>query len=263
MAKVAVCVGINDYPGSANDLKGCINDAKAWAELLENHFGFEAGNITIMTNAKATKANILEAVGKMVDGAVSGDIIVFTNSSHGTYLTDTSGDEEAYDEAMCPYDCSETLILDDELREMFSKVKRGVHLTVISDSCHSGSVTRLIEGEEYRKPRFLSPDRIGKATIENIYKAKSNRKSKYPQSGMKDVLLSGCKSDEYSYDASIGGKYHGAMTYYAIEAIVESGYSLTYSQLHKLLTEKIKEAGYPQTPQLEGKKANKGRMVFE
>jgi hypothetical protein len=51
---------------------------------------------------------------------------------------------------------------------MFSRVKRGVHLTVISDSCHSGSVTRLIESKEYRKPRFLSPDSIGRATIENI-----------------------------------------------------------------------------------------------
>lgn len=263
MAKMAVCVGINDYPGSSNDLKGCINDAKAWAELLENHFGFEKGSITILTNAKATKAHVLEAVGKMVDAAVSGDVVVFTNSSHGTYLEDTSGDEESYDEAMCPYDCSENLILDDELREMFSKVKRGVRLTVISDSCHSGSVTRLMEGKEYRKPRFLSPDRIGKATVENIYKAKSNRKSKHPQSGMKDVLISGCTSDEYSYDASIGGKYYGAMTYYALEAIAESGYDLTYRELHKLLLEKIREAGYPQTPQLEGKKANKGRKVFE
>jgi hypothetical protein len=263
MAKMAVCVGINDYPGSSNDLKGCINDAKAWAELLEDHFGFEKDSITMLTNAKATKANVLEAVEKMVEAAVSGDIVVFTNSSHGTYLEDTSGDEEAYDEAMCPYDCGENLILDDELREMFSKVKRGVHLTVVSDSCHSGSVTRLIEGKEYRKPRFLSPESIGKSTIENIYRAKSNRKSKHPQSGMKDVLLSGCKSDEYSYDASIGGKYHGAMTSYAIEAIAESGYGLTYGELHKLLLEKIKEAGYPQTPQLEGKKANKGRKVFE
>lgn len=43
MTSKALCVGINDYPGSGNDLKGCVNDAKAWAELLIEHYGFPRG----------------------------------------------------------------------------------------------------------------------------------------------------------------------------------------------------------------------------
>ena len=31
MTKRALCVGINDYPIRGMDLKGCVNDAKAWA----------------------------------------------------------------------------------------------------------------------------------------------------------------------------------------------------------------------------------------
>jgi hypothetical protein len=27
MAKNALCIGINDYPGTQSDLKGCVNDA--------------------------------------------------------------------------------------------------------------------------------------------------------------------------------------------------------------------------------------------
>ena len=32
--KKAVCIGINNYPGIFNDLKGCVNDANDWADLL-------------------------------------------------------------------------------------------------------------------------------------------------------------------------------------------------------------------------------------
>jgi len=36
MAKHALTVGINDYPGSDMDLAGCVNDAKDWRALLES-----------------------------------------------------------------------------------------------------------------------------------------------------------------------------------------------------------------------------------
>ena len=37
----AVCVGINNYPGIFNDLKGCVNDAKDWSAWLQE-LGFES-----------------------------------------------------------------------------------------------------------------------------------------------------------------------------------------------------------------------------
>ena len=120
MAKKAVCVGINDYPGEGSDLRGCVNDAKAWAELLIEHFGFDRADVRLILDSKATKKNITEALENMIDKAVRGDIIVYCNSSHGTYLKDTDGDENEYDEAICPFDCDENLIVDDELRELFS-----------------------------------------------------------------------------------------------------------------------------------------------
>ncbi|MGE5839594.1 MAG: caspase family protein, partial [Deltaproteobacteria bacterium] len=35
MAKRALCIGINDYPGTGSDLAGCVNDANDWAVLLK------------------------------------------------------------------------------------------------------------------------------------------------------------------------------------------------------------------------------------
>ena len=73
----------------------------------------------------------------------------------------------------------------------------------------------------------------------NPWKAKSKSKEKYPESKMKEVLLSGCTDKEYSYDAFIDGKYHGAMTYFAMKAIQTAEYKITFQQLH---TQPIKMA---------------------
>ena len=35
MAKRALCIGINDYPGTDSDLAGCLNDACDWTAILE------------------------------------------------------------------------------------------------------------------------------------------------------------------------------------------------------------------------------------
>ena len=271
MTKKALAIGINDYPYDGSDLNGCVNDAKAWADLLISHYGFPSSSVKLLLDAQATKANIMAALKNILAGVKSGDVLVFTNSSHGTYVEDKSGDEEMYDEALCPYDCADNLIIDDELRELFANLAKGVSLTVISDSCFSGTVTRAAVSEvipglktpDDRRVRFLNPAMMGRKVLENPWKAKPKGKTKYPESKMKDVLLSGCTDKEYSYDARIGGAYHGAMTYYALQAIQEANYQMTFQQLHTRLLNLLDDGGYPQHPQLEGKKTNKNKQMFK
>ena len=270
MAKKALCVGINDYPGEGSDLNGCVNDAKAWAALLVEKYGFASAGVKVLLDAQATRANVIAGLKALLTGAKSGDVLVFTNSSHGTYVADTSGDEPAYDEALCPYDCDQNLIVDDELRELFTDLKKGASLTVISDSCHAGTVTRAAVAENLpglrtpddRRVRFLNPALIGRPILANPWAARAKGRTKYPQSRMKEVLLSGCTASEYSYDALIGGRYHGAMTYYALQAIRDAGYAITFAQLRSRLLYLLEEAGYPQHPQLEGSTAHKKKSVF-
>ncbi len=224
MTKKAVCVGINDYPYDGNDLNGCVNDAKAWAELLISSFDFSQADVKLLLDAEATKSNMLTHIKGLLAGARSDDVLVFTNSSHGSYIADTSGDEPLYDEVLCPYDIADNALVDDELRELFADLPNGVRLTVVSDSCFSGK--------------------------------------HYPESHMREILLSGCTDKEYSYDALIGGVYHGAMTYFALQAIRAADCQITYAQLESRLNALLDQAGYPQHPQLEGKRQNKKRQVF-
>jgi hypothetical protein len=265
MAKKALCVGVNDYPyGDENDLNGCLNDARDWARLLKTQYNFT--DIKMLLDAQATKANILAGLKALLAGAKSGDVLVFTNASHGTYVADKDGDEPKYDEAICPYDVDDgQLIIDDELRGLFAGLPKGVSLTIISDSCHSGSVTRAtIRGTpDQRRRRFLHPSLRGaEALSPGELALASKKKEKFPESGMHEILLSGCKSNQYSSDALINGKFHGAMSYYAIKAITDANYKLTYAELLDALVPMLEDEGYDQVPQLEGKVENKKKQLF-
>ena len=279
MAKKAFCVGINDYPYEGNDLNGCVNDANAWADLLVNHFDFPKADVKLITDAQATKVNMVAGIKELLKDVKSGDVLVFTNSSHGSYVADKSGDEpNRFDEILCPYDIDENVLSDDELRELFAGLPAGVKLTVISDSCFSGTVTRAVIGPDLpgrrpedltpddRRVRFLSPGLFGKPIVSRPFledqKARLKTLVEYPESAMKEVLLSGCTDREYSYDANIGGVYHGAMTYYALQAIREANYVITYRQLHTKLGLLLKETEYPQHPRLEGRRQNKNSQIF-
>ncbi len=267
MSKRALCVGINDYPGTQNDLNGCVNDAYAWAELLVTHYDFPRPDVKLLLDRQATKANILAGLKDLLTDARTGDVLVFTNSSHGTYVLDTSSDEpDHYDEALVPYDFRQNLILDDELRQLFADLPAGVRLTVISDSCHSGSVTRDVAPAIVPppRPRLLRPREFGLPDLPDaqLARLRSNHRKGHPQSRMKEILLSGCKPTEFSYDARIGGTYHGAMTYYAIEAIREADYQITYAELAQRVNAKLMAEGYRQTPQLEGRLKHKKRQIF-
>ncbi len=141
--KLALCIGINDYPGTGSDLSGCINDAADWAKLLSQK-GF---TVTRMLDKEATGKNIREAIKAMIEGAVKGDTVFFQYSGHGTYIPDKDGDEsDGTDECLCPYDLyTKGPITDDELNDLFTAKKNGVKLVLFSDSCHSGTVTRFAD----------------------------------------------------------------------------------------------------------------------
>jgi hypothetical protein len=264
--KRALCVGVNTYPNPQLELKGCVNDAKGWAALLHEHYDFTTSDITVLRDKRATKAKVMAALDAMLADARRGDVLVFTNSSHGTYRADESGDESLYDEALCPYDCEDELIIDDEHRERFAAIPKGVRLTVIADSCHSGSGTRdpddLLTPDQRRK-RYCDPREIGLPVIDDVRRTAHPRADgQFPESGMNELLLSGCRSDQYSYDARFGRTFHGAMSFLAKQIIADAGYRLTYGQLHRRLVPMLRDHNYDQEPQLEGRTAFKRRQIF-
>ena len=245
--KRAICIGINNYPGSANDLLGCVNDAMDWSSLLQE-FGFETSRLL---DSQATRQNIKDALENLVLSARDGDVVVFSYSGHGTQSIDFGGDEgDLFDEALYVYDGK---IVDDELRAIIDKIDPRATLVVISDSCFSGSVTRLIP--ENTRPRFVPPDGFSEGRS-------IRQRFLLPEAGMPEILISGCTDREYSYDAEIDGRYNGAMSAMAIRAIRQNR-AVTYNDFYASLRGSLPSSEYPQTPQLEGTEAHKNTLLFE
>ncbi|MBX3682161.1 MAG: caspase family protein, partial [Thauera sp.] len=134
MAKKALCIGINNYPGTDMDLSGCVNDAADWSGVLAAR-GFA---VQTLIDAQATKAAMVAAIRALVTGAAAGDSLVITFSGHGTYAPDENGDEpDGLDEALCPHDIKQgNVLIDDEIHQLFAARAAGVRLLLISDSCH-------------------------------------------------------------------------------------------------------------------------------
>lgn len=252
----ALCIGINDYPGTNSDLAGCVNDAQDWADLLRSR-GFDA---TTLFDADATKANIINAMQALIGSTSYGETAIITYSGHGTWIPDENNDEsDRRDEALCPYDIyNGNLVIDDEIAELFSAKKYGARIVLISDSCHSGSVQRLVGsiGASRDKVRFLAPGIFleGKAlrraedtppTLRSRSKAKVRAHT--------SVLISGCQDWEYSYDAWFGARANGAFSYVALMAWRALAEGASYQDWWERIRMTLPSQDYPQTPQLSGR----------
>jgi len=258
--KRALCIGINDYPGTSNDLRGCVNDAKGWKSLFALK-GFSV--VKFLTDTNATPKNVKNDLLQLVNLSNPGDVLAITYSGHGTTTPDRNGDEEdGRDEAICLYGA---LMIDDEIRSILSQVKEGVKVTFISDSCHSGTVTRAFLAavnnyDVYAKARYMPPEDDIEAISLGTFPLKKG--IFIPEDGMKEVLLAGCKSTEYSYDAFFNGMNIGAFSHHAL-LILRDNPRITYNDFYKKVRHALPSGQYPQTPQLEGSAENKNSYMFE
>jgi len=264
MAKNALCIGINDYPGTGSDLAGCINDANDWKAALEQR-GFR---VQSLLNEQATKQAMQQAIKRLVQSAQPGDLLVITYSGHGSWIPDTDQDEpDARDEVLCPYDIAQKRPLtDDELYDIFAERKRGVRIVMISDSCHSGSVTRMPGvrgGTDAPRVRFLPPEHfLSPADLRKAARQATPRVSGAPRP-FGGVLLSGCQDTEYSYDATFNRRPNGAFTYFALKALSDIPADASYRDWYQAIRAELPNQSQPQTPNFGGTPSQMEWQVFE
>lgn len=261
--KVALCTGINAYNPPISGLQGCVNDAKAFCNILKSK-GFA---VTLLLDKEVTKQRVLNELRQLLGSVKDGGVFVWTNSSHGSQVRDANGDEpDGQDEVIVTAEGK--FITDDEIRVIFDEAAaRGISIQLVSDSCFSGTLTRMldIEGahpdmDETAIPRWVSPGLLGKEIVTSSLPVRSMFRG-IGEENMPEVLLSGCTDREYSYDAVIDGVPMGAMSCYATRAI-NANPSATWAEIYAIVRKSLPSSQYPQTPQLEGKTANKGKEIF-
>ena len=153
----ALLVGIDAYPDPNSRLEGCVNDVYLMSSMLQD-CGFEAKDIRIVLNERATAKGIRERIQWLLDGVRCDDERILFYSGHGAQIPDYGADEtvDRLDECLVAWDFDwtrENAVTDDWFHEVYSQLDYGARFIAVFDCCHSGGMTRTGLG----RPRGLEP----------------------------------------------------------------------------------------------------------
>ncbi|KFA67264.1 hypothetical protein S40285_06716 [Stachybotrys chlorohalonatus IBT 40285] len=278
----ALLIGIN-YFGQEGELRGCINDVHNVSSFLVNRYGYKREDMVILTDDQAnpvmqpTRANIIRALGWLVEGAQPNDSLFLHYSGHGGQTEDEDNDEDdGYDEVIYPVDFKDAgHIVDDELHfRVVRPLQQGVRLTAIFDSCHSATILDL--PYVYSTKGVLKEPNLAREAGEGLFNAftayasgnmagvassvfgfaksawsgdDAYEKTKETRTSPADVVMwSGSKDDQTSADATINSQATGAMSWAFISALKENP-KQSYVELLNSIRD-VLETKYTQKPQL-------------
>lgn len=204
----------------SGDLVACENDARDMQSIAQAQ-GFRSA---MLLTAEATVANVVGALERASAELSAGDMLFVTYSGHGGQTRDLHDEEEdRLDETWCLFDRQ---LVDDELYAAWGRFQPGVRILVLSDSCHSGTVTRVIERERDQLMRALETGELARprglplGVIAGTYVAHRDSynaiQDEYPAGETVDVpasvlLISGCQDRQVSLDGAFNGAFTGAL----------------------------------------------------
>src|SRR5688572_9078750 len=144
--KPANDIAVNPSRSIWRNLGGCVNDAGAMKDLIISRYQFPEVNIRTLLNQEASRKKIIEEIRHLIEVSEKGDIVFIYYAGHGSQMVNSlSKEQDKKDETIVPADAYKGArdIRDKELAGYFNELlDNGVVLTVILDSCHSGSAGR-------------------------------------------------------------------------------------------------------------------------
>jgi metacaspase-1 len=253
----ALLVGINKYPDAPLD--GCVNDIEDMANFLVDQCHYKEKEIRLITDKRATTSAIKVRLAWLTRDLKAGDRIFFHYSGHGAQVPtrNPEGEVDGLDEVICPVDFDwedNHMIRDKEFAKLFADVPSGVEFIWISDSCHSGDLSRALPPPRVHYRRFPVPADI---RWRQVTFAKERKRQTFGFSrsveSLNVALISGCRSDQEAADAVFDGRFNGAMTYYLLKTLNSpSGLVMPLSKLVPTVVDNLSQNGYQQKPKVEG-----------
>jgi hypothetical protein len=205
----------NHYSGWPGKLAACEADAQDMLALAKKQ-GFKSR--TIRLTKAATRDKVLADLKSAAAKLKKGDIFFLTYSGHGGQVPNTGNDFEpdGFDETWCLYDGE---LIDDELFAALAQFAAGVRIFVLSDSCHSGTITRALGfralGLAPIRSRAMPRDIAIRVYMDNsdFYdklqpRSRGNPRTKAKATGL---LISGCQDNQESSDGDRNGLFTATM----------------------------------------------------
>ncbi|AKG20737.1 caspase family protein [Calothrix sp. 336/3] len=224
--KLALLVGINEYSGEINPLRGCVNDVLLQKELLIHRFGFQPQDIKILIDKQATRQGILTAFEQhLINQAKPGDVVVFHFSGHGSQVADPDKDSpDGLNSTLVPIDSGYQSaggtvqdIMGHTLFLLMYALKTE-NVTFVLDSCHSGGAKRgnfMVRSRDGGKKLQASSQEIAyqKQWLKRLNLSPQEFVKLRRQGVAKGVVIASAKRDQYAADAPFNDFHAGAFTY--------------------------------------------------
>lgn len=291
----ALLIGIDYYEPNPyyKSLQGCVRDIDKVADYLERSLQSptkpiitrltsplpDTNSLADVRSARQEKSptyqNIVDGFKSITETANTGDLVYIHYSGHGgrvkTIFEDLKG-EGQFDEGLVPMDvCNDSYYLRDV--EMSTLLKRmtdkGLIVTVIFDSCHSGGATRNdgeIRGSQNGKadtkdrPKDSAVAARDELVNNWLEVTQNSNKGWLPNNHREYVFLGACRPTEFAYESTFDGKdRNGALTYCMIDTLNSNPTGLTYQALYDHLKGQIQSKFPNQLPMLLGEG---NRLVF-
>lgn len=263
----ALLIGIDEYQppvdgqkpvgrGTWTSLDGAVNDAESVAQILIDRYGFKPENVHVLKNGEATRERILSEIqNHLLASAQADDVDVFFYAGHGSQVTNSKSTEpDKKDETIVPSDANRGTeikdIRDKELRRLFYQiVSKKTLLTVLFDSCHSGSVVRGLG-----KPRKLDPDPRDVADDSDPGPAPE-------ESGA--LIFSAAQDQELAWEARDEQDLpHGSFSLALIRTLRSADVNEPAEQLFLSVKAKMQSEGRSQEPVLAGNEQRRKMPLF-
>ncbi len=228
--KLALLVGINEYQNGANPLRGCVNDVQLQKELLTHRFGFNPNDIRILTDAQATRQNILTTFEEhLINQAKPGDVVVFHFSGHGSRVVDPDKDtSDGRNSTLVPVDAglpqeypSKGGVVQDIMGHTLFLLMYALktdNVTVVLDSCHSGGAKRgnfVVRSRDGGEKLQASPNEFEyqRQWLKRLNLSQQQFINLRRKGVAKGVAIASAKRDQFAVDTSFNDFSAGAFTY--------------------------------------------------
>lgn len=231
----ALIIGVADYKNFTpddGDLNYTVGDAVSFAAFLKSKKGgsVPAANIVLLTDAQASKENIIAKGNALFAKAKKDDRVIFYFSGHG--------DKGCF----LPYDVTTmggNLLYFDEVKSIFRAANSNTKL-LFADACFAGSMKKNVtQKADWKK------------ALEKGHKSAGN---------MNIAVMMSCQGDETSIE--LPWLRQGLFTYYLMEGLGgaanrDGNKFVTIQELYYYLYHKVQDEAaklrHKQTPELFGK----------
>jgi hypothetical protein len=249
---IGLAIGLNavdpaHYARWPGLLRGCEADAVAITQLGQAR-GFE---MTTLVTPAATRAAVMAALDRGARELLAGDMFLLSYSGHGGQVPDLDGDEDdGLDETWCLYD---GLVIDDELHLWLSRFAAGVRVLVLSDSCHSGTVTR--RGSDGLAVVVVPPPGTVARAMPGDVALRTFEEHRGEILALQRViptditaqiaatvrLLAACQDDQLALDAADNGLFTSTL----LQVWNNGSFTGTYDELHRAIARRMPEYQTP------------------